>query len=559
MNKVRAALRTIGRLLAPPVRVWRRSLQVRVAAITALTSAIVVVAVGIVLLDQIGSKLMEGKQRAALAEADNGLRIAYEQMGTVSSDSPDAVKQALGSVATNLAGKASNAGVFWVTIVPDSSRYGPAQHTGDIDPSTIPKALRTAVDTTGRAYQYAPITGLPSGQSSALVVGERALTAVGNFDVFYVFSLQNERQTLSVVQRTVSVAGLVLVLLVAAIAAVVTRLVVGPVRHGARIAERLAAGHLDERMRVHGTDDLARLATSFNRMAGSMAQQITELEELSVLQRRFTSDVSHELRTPVTTVRMAADVLYAERGRLPKGLARTAELLQAELDRFEGLLADLLEISRHDAGAVELLPEATDMSLVVRDSVDAVATLAASVGSEIRTRMPGTPVIAEIDPRRIARILRNLLSNAIEHGNGGPIDIVLAGDDRTVTITVRDRGAGFRPGDADRVFDRFWRADPARRRRTGGASSGLGLAISLEDARLHSGGLDAWGGRPGMGAQFRLTLPARAGIPPGDPLLPLIPADVGRPGLQSARAAPAAPRAPAEDGSAARAREVESR
>jgi two-component system sensor histidine kinase MtrB len=123
----------------------------------------------------------------------------------------------------------------------------------------------------------------------------------------------------------------------------------------------------------------------------------------------------------------------------------------------------------------------------------------------------------------VERILRNLVVNALEHGDGRPVEIALSGDDAAVAVTVRDHGVGLRPGEAALVFNRFWRADPARARTTGG--TGLGLAISLEDARLHDGWLQAWG-EPGEGSCFRLTLPRRIGSPIVESPLPLRPEDL---------------------------------
>ena len=117
-------------------------------------------------------------------------------------------------------------------------------------------------------------------------------------------------------------------------------------------------------------------------------------------------------------------------------------------------------------------------------------------------------MVAEIDTRRVDRILRNLINNAIDHADGKPVEVELAADDDVLAITVTDHGVGLRPGEAGLVFNRFWRADPSRQRQTGG--TGLGLAISLEDARLHGGWLQA-SGAPGEGARFRLTLPRRHG------------------------------------------------
>jgi two-component system, OmpR family, sensor histidine kinase MtrB len=311
--------------------------------------------------------------------------------------------------------------------------------------------------------------------------------------------------------------------LVLAIALIVTRQVVQPVRVAAETAGLLAAGDLSQRITVRGSDDIARLGQSFNDMADSLQRQIRRLEELSRLQRRFTSDVSHELRTPLTTIRMAVEYLHGSRAGFPPELSRAAELLHTELDRFESLLADLLEISRYDAGVARLDAESADIRGVVAASVEANRMLAERHGSEVVVRDPETPVFVDMDARRVERILRNLVGNALDHGEGKPIVIAMAHDDDAVAITVRDHGVGLRPGQAALVFNRFWRGDPSRSRLTGG--TGLGLAIALEDARLHDGWLQAWGER-GRGAQFRLTLPRRAGHTLMHSPLPLVPDDV---------------------------------
>jgi len=300
------------------------------------------------------------------------------------------------------------------------------------------------------------------------------------------------------------IAGFILVLALMGIAWFVSRQVVMPVRMAAGIAERLAAGRLEERMRVRGEDDLASLANSFNKMAANLQSQIRRLEELSRVQRRFVSDVSHELRTPLTTVRMAADLIHEERESFEPAVARSAELLQNQLDRFEELLADLLEISRFDAGAAILDAEPVDLRALVQRVVDGSAPLAERKGSEVVVKAPDEPCVAEVDARRIDRVLRNLVVNAIEHGEGREVVITVAVSEDAVAVAVRDHGVGLRPGESSLVFNRFWRADPARARTTGG--TGLGLAIALEDARLHNGWLQAWG-EPGGGSQFRLTVP----------------------------------------------------
>jgi two-component system sensor histidine kinase MtrB len=358
--------------------------------------------------------------------------------------------------------------------------------------------------------QYAPVPA-PTGHKGlvkGLIVGEPVAARSGLFELYYLFPLTAEEQTIALIQRTVLVAGIALVVLVLGIALLVTRQVVRPVQVAAETAGRLAAGDLSQRIRVRGADELATLGRSFNSMADSLQRQIRRLEDLSRLQRRFTSDVSHELRTPLTTIRMAGEYLYASRTEFAPELTRAAELLHDELDRFESLLADLLEISRYDAGVANLESETADIRDVVARTVETTRLLAARQGSDIVVEEPSWPVTVDMDSRRVERILRNLVGNALDHGEGKPVVITIGCDDDAVAVTVRDHGVGLRAGQAALVFNRFWRGDTSRSRLTGG--TGLGLSISLEDARLHDGWLQAWG-EPGRGAQFRLTLPRRAG------------------------------------------------
>jgi two-component system sensor histidine kinase MtrB len=318
----------------------------------------------------------------------------------------------------------------------------------------------------------------------------------------------------------------VLVLMIGAIAWYVTRNVVSPVSHAALVSEKLAAGQLQERMVVKGEDEVARLGASFNHMAASLQEQITQLATLSQMQQRFVSDVSHELRTPLTTVRMAAEVLYDARHDFDPINKRSAELLYNQVERFQSLLADLLEISRFDAGVAMLDAEPEDIVQVIAHVIEGATPVAAEYGSEIILRAPAGGIVAEMDARRIDRILRNLILNAVEHGEGRPVTVSVAANQTAVGVAVRDQGIGMTPAEAARVFDRFWRADPARARTTCG--SGLGLSIAMEDTKLHNGWLQAWGNK-GSGSNFRLTVPLRQGeeidrspvqLEPGDIILP---------------------------------------
>jgi two-component system sensor histidine kinase MtrB len=261
-------------------------------------------------------------------------------------------------------------------------------------------------------------------------------------------------------------------------------------------------------------------------MATNLQRQIRQLEELSRVQRRFVADVSHELRTPLTTVRMASDVLHDARDDFDPATRRAAELLQTELDRFEGLLSDLLEISRFDAGAAVLEIDDINLVDVAHRIVDATRPLARQNDCLVIVEAPDHPCLAEADVRRVERIVRNLVTNAIDHAETGDIVIRVAGDDHAAAIAVRDHGVGLGLGESALVFNRFWRADPARARTSGG--TGLGLSIALEDTHLHGGWLQAWG-RPGEGAQFRLTIPRRAGAVLRHSPLPLVPTDATEP------------------------------
>lgn len=513
--------------------VVRRSLLLRVVVLTLVLSAVLGVAIGLVVQQQIIAGLLDSKVDAAIAEIESARGVVRASLAGADSDPASLAEQlrvALDEISRDNGDEGpqgGSAGVFAPVIVP--SRLGAAADLAVDQPlDSVPAELRARVGMGNLAYQYATVR--TEGQNvPALVVGSPVRTATDSFELYLIFPLGSELGTVQVVQQTLLVGGAVLVVALTVIAALVALQVVRPVRRAAATARKLAAGDLGERMPVSGPIELATLATSFNGMADAIRAQIRQLEELGKLQRRFTSDVSHELRTPVTTVRMAADVLHASRDEFPEHLARSTELLVDELDRFEALLADLLEISRHDAGMADLSTDPVDVRSCVTAAVDAAELLAAQSGVPLLTRLPPEPVVAQIDSRRVDRIMRNLINNAIDHAEGQPVEIELAAAEDVVAVTVTDHGVGLKPGEANLVFNRFWRADPSRQRQTGG--TGLGLAISLEDARLHGGWLQA-SGAPGVGARFRLTLPrVRGGQITGSPLpLSIEPGKSGGPG-----------------------------
>ncbi|NEW40406.1 HAMP domain-containing protein [Nocardia cyriacigeorgica] len=518
---------------------WRRSLQLRVIVSTLTLSLIVITILGVVLTSQITDRLLDAKIDAAVEEMDRARSMVQSQLQ--GAHDPALLQQRLADARGALSDRGgesrsgSAAGSFdsALSIVGGTP---PQQITaGPID--QIPDELRRFVQGNQVSYQFATVADPDGYRGRALIIGSPSADNP-TLETYLIFPLANEERSLALMRGTMMVGGLVLLVLLAAITALVTRQVVLPIRSAARIASRFADGRLRERMLVRGEDDMARLAEAFNEMAESLSNQITQLEEFGNLQRRFTSDVSHELRTPLTTVRMAADLIHSSSEDLDPALARSAELLVTELDRFEGLLNDLLEISRHDAGVAELQVESLDVRMCVRAAISTVRHLAKESGVEVVTDLPEEPVVAEVDPRRVERVLRNLLANAIDHSEGKPVLIRMRGDGEAnaVAVVVRDQGVGLRPGEEKLVFSRFWRSDPSRMRRSGG--TGLGLSISVEDANLHDGRLEAWG-EPGVGASFRLTLPLVRGRKLGKSPLPL------EPGARKARGAAPEPEAEA--------------
>ena len=489
-------------------RVWGRSLWLRVTLTVLVLSLIVVGVLGLSLLSRVTSGLLEAKERISVGEATAGLGEARRILdASDTGPSTPAPARIVDSVVSALAARAGSPATFDVLLLSSQPiADAPERGTNLVAESSVPPSLRTAVFDSGRqSWTYTDIRFLDGRTTPGLIVGAPLVVpTVGPYELYYLFPLTQEQDTLDLVRSAVIVTGLLLTLLLVGVAWLVTRQVVIPVRAASRTAVRLADGNLAERMPVKGTDDLARLATSFNAMAESLASQIRQLEGLSRVQQRFVSDVSHELRTPLTTIRMAADVVYEDRDLLDAPTERAVELLQNQLDRFEALLADLLEISRFDAGAAVLDDERVDLIGLVERAIAAAAPLADRAGLDVRLVTNEREYLVACDQRRVDRIVRNLLENAIEHGDFHGVDVQVAHNDEAAAITVRDFGVGLRPGESSLVFNRFWRADPARARTTGG--TGLGLAISLEDARLHGGWLEAWG-EPGKGACFRLTLP----------------------------------------------------
>jgi two-component system sensor histidine kinase MtrB len=513
-------------LPARVARQWRRSLQFRTVITSMALSGVAIILVGVYMSFSISNDLFASRLDQVLGESQRA-QVAAQRIFDASDATDRASVQSVMNAARTAIRDASSSGLVAVYRVlgQEVSLASPQNFTSpELTNGVITPGMRESVAGGGGA-QFWQSTSIPAMGVlvPGLVVGTLMdIPGIGTYELYIGYDLAQSEQTLQFIQQVLWIAGLGLLFLVGAIAWVVARLVVSPIRFAAETSERLAAGDLQVRLPEKGEDVVATLARSFNHMADSMQGQLTELAELSVMQQRFVSDVSHELRTPLTTIRLAGDMLYDQREDFNATTRRTTELLHTQVQRFEKLLEDLLEISRYDAGSVELEPEPTNVVQLTQDIVGSMMTLAEKYGSELSLRAPGGHFDADVDPRRIRRIVTNLIGNAIEHGEGKPIEVEVDSNGTAVAIAVRDFGVGMTEDQLTQAFSRFWRADPSRQRTLGG--TGLGLAISLEDTRAHQGALDVWA-RPGQGARFRLTLPRSQSVPIGDSPLSLEPTD----------------------------------
>lgn len=512
------------------VVLWRTSLPFRTIALAVALASITVLSVGLVMSNSIANDLFSSRVSQVLSESDRASSLAQQTFN--SGVETDLVAlTTLREQAMEVANAATpNALGYAFTRTDSGAERVNLQDIASesVDVELITPELRAAVagaERRSQQYQSVELAGPDGVTHPGLVVGTPIdVPSAGVYELYFVYSFEEAQGTLSFVQRTLFVSMLVLVLLLALIVWLVMRAVIQPIRAAAQASRKLASGQLEERITETGEDDIATLARSFNDMADSLQDQINRLATLSQVQQRFVSDVSHELRTPLTTIRLAGTMLYDRRDEFDPTSARSVELLHDQIQRFDLLLADLLEISRYDAGAVELLRSPNNLVSVAEDVIDSLTQVSLDHGTRLVLRAPGGYGDSEFDARRINRVIRNLVGNAIEHGEGKLIVVSVDSNETAVAISVRDYGVGMSEDQLSRVFDRFWRADPSRKRTMGG--TGLGLAISMEDAVLHEGQIDVWS-EPGRGTNFRLTLPRTVGVPIEYSPLVLEPEDAG--------------------------------
>ena len=490
----------------------RHSLSAKLAVAITLAALVLLLVFGIIVASQLRSSMFETRKDAILADASLRFSSAQSVFSSSTATSPDQVQESARGALASLKASAAGAGATNVALL-RSEGSTPSLRINQIEDEQmrglITPQMREAVAQGGAQWQSVGIRASDSDKvSPGILVGTQVqLPRAGTHELYILYSLAADQRQVDVVLRVLVLSALpIIVTLPIGVFALLHRLLL-PVRLTVSAATKAAEGDLDVRVEVHGADEMAALGRAFNAMTSSLQDTISRYDELAKLQQRFVSDVSHELRTPLTTIRMAEDIVWDNREDLPAHARRSAELLHDQTERMEQMLADLLEISRYDAASALLDAEERDLRLIVTRVVEACAELAQRQGVPVEVVAPARAA-AEIDERRIERVIRNLVVNAIEHADGTRVTITVATSATDVACRVRDRGVGMTQEVADHVFDRFYRADTARARTTGG--TGLGLAIATEDVAIHGGRLQAYG-EPGKGASFLMTLPKHAG------------------------------------------------
>ncbi|MEY2565712.1 MAG: two-component system, OmpR family, sensor histidine kinase MtrB [Actinomycetota bacterium] len=354
----------------------------------------------------------------------------------------------------------------------------------------LPAPLRSTVLRGTPARQRYRLDGSPH-----LVVGVPIPSV--NAQYFEVFTLAELDRTLRLLGGTLAAAAALTALAGAFLGRWASGRVLAPVSEAARAAADIAGGHFETRLDEGSDSDLAVLSSSFNRMVDALKERMER-------DARFASDVSHELRSPLTTVATSLQVMLARRDDMPERARLALDLLAADVERFERLVQDLLEISRFDAGVARLAVENVRLSELLTHAVPTSSTATIDIAPE------ATDVAIRADKRRLERVVTNLLTNADAHG-GGAVRIGLRRVDGTLRLEVDDEGPGVPLDDRPRIFERFARGAAAGRRSgSGGDGVGLGLALVDEHVRLHRGRVwveDA----PSGGARFVVELPIEDG------------------------------------------------
>ena len=507
----------------------RKSLAARVLVVTITLFTIASGVVGSVIFQQIQTRIIDeridnsvGEARATIATAE--FRFALMQSLNLEVISKEFMESTFNEILALAIAPSATVSAREIALIKSPDNLTPdsnfSRSTNFLERESIPDTLRERIATSNQIeWERTEIVYATGEVIPGVAIGKRINAPfAGSYEMYVLFNFESQQASIGIIARGLLIAYLFVFLMILLMAYLILRRVIDPIRKVAEVAESFTSGDFTRRVAVQGEDEIAALGRAFNEMAFSIEQQISRLENLSRVQQRFVADVSHELRNPLTTVRMASEVILGAKESFDPVIARSAEILSTQILRFDQLLTDLLEVSRFDAAVATLDYAPIDLESLIRETIDSLDADPARFTITLEPK--GETVLIDGDRRRITRILRNLLSNALDHGEGKEILISLHRRESAVDLGIRDFGIGLTPDQYQRVFERFWRADPSRSRERGG--TGLGLSIALEDARLHGGGIRVHG-RPGKGALFLLTLPLHSGQPITDPPIDLAP------------------------------------
>ncbi|MBI1886387.1 MAG: HAMP domain-containing histidine kinase [Chloroflexi bacterium] len=269
----------------------------------------------------------------------------------------------------------------------------------------------------------------------------------------------------------------------------------------------LASGRYDSRLDVAGGDEVAALARDVDSLAERLRQAEGERAALDRERRDLTTAISHDLRTPLASVRAMVEALDDGIVRDAEEVARYYCVMRREIERLSGMIDDLFELARLEAGALRLDKQPLALQEVAAEVVDAMQAQAKVAGIDLRLEVKGEPPHLPLDGARIERALSNLVRNALQHTPvGGWVKVMVFAEDGWVSLRVADSGEGIDRGELERIWARFYRGDKSRQRAKGGDGAGLGLAIVRGVVAAHSGQVAARSS-PGRGATFEIRLP----------------------------------------------------
>ncbi|MGH2690953.1 MAG: ATP-binding protein [Actinomycetota bacterium] len=450
-----------------------------------LVSALVAITTYVLAEDYLLRRRVDDAVQQSLAN----MRFAVEELPELREEAE--AQELLGDPEADLVDSLQARGAQEVLLITNGRDPLPSSFGLDID--SVPPSLARAVESGRVGYAYT------AERPRQLVFGSPVPGQ--NLDAYFFYPLGDLDQTLLILFRVLVGVSIAAVVIAALVGSRVSRRVIDPVRRASRAARRVAEGLFKTRLEVEGGDELAALATSFNEMAAG-------LEEMINRERRFAGDVSHELRTPLTTLRASTDYLLGHAEGLTPAVRRATELLAADLDYLQQLVDDLLDLSRVEAGRVEMAWEPLNVADLAREVV-ARHTRVGEHDVRVEIEDPPEQLNTVADKQRLERVLGNLVDNALTHGEGREVILRITVSDGSLRLSVEDRGPGIPTDSAQRIFERFFKADRARHRGEG-RGSGLGLAIARENAHLHGGEIRVYNGKEG-GAKFELVIPRRDG------------------------------------------------